>query len=115
LGAASLLGGFRYQNETNLKTYLRRQFSYASKERLSKADALSETMFLGLRTMEGVRLTEEIRRVFGKVIDKYCGLGFLEIRGERLRLTEAGIDVSNGILADFLLDEEELDDKGCHI
>jgi len=42
--------------------------------------------------------------VYGQVINHYTDDGFMEVDDEYVRLTDAGIDVSNIILADFLLD-----------
>jgi oxygen-independent coproporphyrinogen-3 oxidase len=41
--------------------------------------------------------------VYGAVVNKYSSMGLLRQTGEVLALTDAGIDVSNVILADFLL------------
>ena len=115
IGAASLLSGCRLQNESDLAAYLRREFAYASRETLTWADELSETMFLGLRTTEGVKLTEEMRRVYEAVLEKYISQGFLKEQSGSLQLTEAGLDVSNCILAEFLLDQEELEEAGMNM
>lgn len=111
IGAASLLANCRYQNGMDLASYLKRQFICASREQLTEADALSETMFLGLRTTKGVRMTKQMRQVYETVLKKYMSQGFLEERDGFLCLTEAGTDVSNWILAEFLLDQEELQKK----
>ena len=68
IGAASLLENCRFQNKRELEPYLRRQFQIESQEWLTEADILSETMFLGLRTSTGVKLTEEMRCVYGPVL-----------------------------------------------
>gem|GEM_PF-5620685 len=41
--------------------------------------------------------------VYQNVVEKYKRSGHLEEVDERIRLTDKGIDVSNRILADFLL------------
>ena len=71
-------------------------------------------MFLGLRMMRGVSRKEFERRfkkpmdeVYGEVIAKYKEMGLLEEADGWVRLTAKGIDVSNVVLADFLLDIEE--------
>lgn len=107
IGAASLLDGCRIQNSRELQPYLNRRFTPAEREVLTPADILSETMFLGLRTMEGVRLTKQMRRIYNEVLEKHCAQGLLYEQDGFLRLTERGIDVSNWVLADFLLDKEE--------
>ena len=74
-------------------------------------------MFLGLRLTDGVSDTEFIRRfhrslkeVYGAVIRSYVDMGFLVWKNGNLRLEDRGIDVSNQILADFLLEPEEKTD-----
>lgn len=104
IGAASLVDGVRYQNATVLESYLKGTFRYESVEPLNEQEILEETMFLGLRKMEGVRLTDRIRSTYGDVIRELTEEGLLEQRGERICLTARGIDVSNYALAKFLLD-----------
>ena len=75
-------------------------------------DAVMEDfMFVGLRMSCGVsredfkeRFNKDIYEVYGSVLNKYIGEGFMASEGDRIYLTDAGIDVSNVILADFLLD-----------
>lgn len=80
-------------------------------EFLSIPDQMAEFMFLGLRRMEGIgvehfreRFGVPVDSVYGKVIRRYTDLGMLEHKDGFLRLTDAGIDVSNTIMADFLPD-----------
>lgn len=78
-------------------------------QRLSVPEQMEEFMFLGLRMMRGVS-GRTFRQVFGAgmeetygaVIGKLCGQGLLERDGERVRLTERGIDLSNYVMAQFL-------------
>ncbi len=78
---------------------------------------MEEYMFLGLRMMRGVSASEFQRRfgrtmeeVYGETIQKFVRLGLMSLRegGESICLTERGIDVSNQVLAEFLLDEENV-------
>lgn len=71
-----------------------------------------EFLFLGLRKMEGISATdfqgrfgESLWDVYGEVLPGLISQGFLkESRdGRRIFLTERGIDVSNVVLAEFLL------------
>ena len=80
-------------------------------QKLTTDECMEEFMFLGLRLTKGISISEferqfgkNIRDVYGKVIDKYADLGLLEICGDYLRLSEKGLDVSNTVMADFLLD-----------
>lgn len=104
IGAASLLGEVRYKNSTDLKEYLKGHFTYESVEPLNHREALEETMFLGLREMRGVAVTEEIQEVYGPVLEKLIQEEVLVRADGRVRLTDRGIDVSNMVLAEFLLD-----------
>ena len=48
----------------------------------------------------------DIFEIYGPVINKYTDMGLLEysIDEDYLRLTEKGLDVSNTVMADFLID-----------
>ena len=84
---------------------------YEEKEILSEKDQMAEFMFLGLRRMQGVSEAEFLRcfgrtmeEVYGPVLKRYQELHMLQREGGRIFLTERGIDVSNAVMADFLLD-----------
>ncbi len=81
-------------------------------QKLSVPEQMEEYMFLGLRKMQGVserRFYEifqcSMKEVYGPVIDEMTKKGLLETRNEFVRLTERGIDVSNYVMSEFLLDE----------
>lgn len=72
---------------------------------------MEEFMFLGLRMTCGVsredfeeRFKKDIFEVYAPVLNKYISEGYMAMEGDRIYLTDKGIDVSNVILADFLLD-----------
>ena len=106
IGAASLLDGVRYKNSTELAGNLKEDFSYESVLPLSRKDELEETMFLGLRKMEGVALTAQLQEIYGELLGKLEREGVLAQDRGRIFLTDRGIDVSNYVLSEFLLDEE---------
>lgn len=71
---------------------------------------MEEFMFLGLRMMQGVSKREFARSfgnsmemVYGDTLQRWARQGMLVEEGDSVRLTDAGIDVSNVVLADFLL------------
>jgi oxygen-independent coproporphyrinogen-3 oxidase len=79
-----------------------------------KKRQMEEFMFLGLRMSRGIspvtfreKFGTDIRAVYGDVLDTLVSKQLLEYkeRGERICLTPRGIDVSNPVLAMFLLDE----------
>ena len=70
-------------------------------------------MFLGLRKMEGVsrrrfqeQFQEDMDQVYGATIERLQGQGLLKSAGDKVRQTKRGIDVSNYVMSEFLLDEE---------
>lgn len=119
LGAASLRQQERFSRLRGLKEYMAAAEEGRSTrteiQKLSQKDEMEEFMFLGLRLLRGVsaaRFYEQFgcrpEEVYGDVLDKYERLGLLAREGERIFLTERGIDVSNVIFSDFLLDEDAL-------
>ncbi len=113
LGASSLLGRKRFHNTADYRTYIEKiekgEDLREDMEELTIANEAEEFMFLGLRETSGVssqRFREIFGRpvldVYGKQIEKLCREGLLEIEGDRIRLTEHGIDVSNAVFVDFL-------------
>ncbi|MBQ8639837.1 MAG: radical SAM family heme chaperone HemW [Lachnospiraceae bacterium] len=78
---------------------------------VTKKEEMEEYMFLGLRKTEGIAADAFEQRfgcppeeIYGTVMDKYIGLGLMVWERNRLFLTQAGMEVSNQIMADFLLD-----------
>lgn len=78
---------------------------------LSITMQMEEFMFLGLRITRGVRREEfqhrfgvTMNEIYGDVIRHLIDRGLLTEEGDRLYLTNYGIDVSNTVLAEFLLE-----------
>ena len=79
-------------------------------EVLSLENRMEEFMFLGLRMMRGVAINafynhfgKDIESIYRKVINELSNQNLIEKSGNYYRLTEYGIDVSNYVLAQFLL------------
>lgn len=115
LGAASLWGNQRFSNTSDFSLYLNNsgfpEKIRGDRDALSLEAEMSEFMFLGLRMTKGVSKAEflegfgvPIESVYGKVLDKYKSVGLLEETEGRIFLTRAGIHVSNGVMAEFLLE-----------
>ncbi len=106
--------GFRYRNEENIEEYIlkieKNNSAIVEKIKNEIKDDIEEFMFLGLRKIEGIS-TEEFYKKFncsvyyfyGKIIEKYKKLQFMEEKNKKLYLTSKGIELSNIIMADFLL------------
>ena len=81
-----------------------------SEEILSKKEAMEEFMYLGLRKIEGVARSDffnmfglDIEAIYGPIIKALREKGFMDAKEGRFFLTDIGIDVSNQVLAKFLL------------
>ena len=77
---------------------------------LKRKEVMEEFMFLGLRCSEGIskqefhsRFQVSIESVYGKIISKYVTQGLLIEQEDHIYLSDAGIDVSNVVMAEFLL------------
>ena len=137
LGASSLVEHQRFQNTSDLKTYLEQEYSpqcegqheriaetiqlqeetgltqtghHIHIETLDKKSEMEGFMFLGLRLMAGIS-RQQFEKKFQVTLNSVYGEGLRKLKGEQLieevagyvRLTEHGIDVSNYVLAEFLL------------
>ena len=78
-------------------------------EAVTRERAMEEFMFLGLRMTEGISETEfedrfgqPLKEIYGEALNKLEKEGLMERSSGRRRLTAAGIDVSNYVLAEFL-------------
>ncbi len=116
VSAASYLDGRRFANSDNMEEYRENaRQSYANFRKTPPQpvkNTVEEFMFLGLRMMRGISITEfeqkfhvPFHEVYGEQVENMIRQGFLEEEGGRLRFTERGIDVSNSLLVDFLLED----------
>ena len=115
LGASSYTYGYRYHNTEDLQEYLSLDLYEGGAaardiEELTLDEKMEEFMFVGLRRMEGVsgsefmdRFGQNMWNVYGDVLKKLEKQGLIEVDMPMVRLTELGIDVSNVVLAEFLL------------
>ena len=107
IAAASFYDGKRYQMHRDLKRYIAGDFG-AEIETLSREDEMAEFMFLGLRLTEGVSRREftetfgtDIDSVYGSELKKLESQGLL-CTGERIYLTDKGMDVANYCMSEFV-------------
>lgn len=124
LGASSYFGGSRFKNTEDLKEYLSfledSNLQHNKKEKiglqrdiqiLSKKERMEEFMFLGLRQTKGISehkflelFQVNVMELYGNKVENAIQMGMLWRKNGRIGLTERGIDVSNIVLAEFLLD-----------
>ncbi len=107
----SACGYVRLRNPESMQAYLAGDFSGREAMPLSEEDRMEEFMFLGLRMTRGVSEREFLERfgrsaeeVYGEVLRKHCADGLLKREDGRIALTARGLDLSNAVMADFLLE-----------
>ena len=127
LGASSLVRERRFHNTADMEKYMNifsgdAFFSSESDksglvgeaaeevEILSEKDQMEEFMFLGLRKTEGIscrdfqkKFGKTIEEVYGRQTRHFLGLELMKREGDRLCMTERGLDVSNAVSAEFIL------------
>lgn len=115
LGAASLKNNIRYTNTRDMNDYielcrcpvkLRRD-----EEKLAQGSQMEEFMFLGLRLTDGIQIQDfeqnfgrPLDEVYGNEIEKLISQGLLIMDKRSVKLTPKGIDLSNYVFVQFLLD-----------
>lgn len=123
IGAASLFKGERFSNTSDINRYMhileKEDVMNADEvwkalneniETLTQKDEMEEFMFLGLRMTDGVSKSDfkkifncDIEAVYGNVIEKLVNQNLIKEAGDLITLTDKGIDISNIVLANFLL------------
>ena len=122
LGASSLYGEKRFSNTADMKRYLTALSAenadrkeglckiLETEETVGRNEAMEEFMFLGLRLTAGIREEDFLHRfgqslesVYGGTLARLTQEGFLRKTDGGYRLSHRGLDVSNRILAEFLL------------
>lgn len=120
LGASSYLQGFRFRNESDLETYRKINMQAEDADwrlhrditELTQKDLMEEYMILGLRLMRGVsgsefweKFGQNMWNVYSGVLPKLVENKLIEFESPYIRLSEFGIDISNYVLSEFLLDK----------
>ena len=114
-GAHGYIDGVRYANQGALKFYidsmLEKGHARREEHMVTDKEKIEEEMFLGLRLLKGVDLNtfeekygKRAEEIFKNVIDKNIKAGYLEIDGNKLRLTRKGLFYGNEVFSEFLLD-----------
>ena len=101
----------RFTNTSDLESYIKNPIdNHSEEELLTQKDEMEEFVFLGLRMMAGIS-TESFKEVFGldfyelygEIAANQMKQGLIKREGSRIRLTDMGIDVSNTVMAEYML------------
>lgn len=116
IGAASYIKGIRTKNITDINEYISIEETpnlctdELEKEVLTKEDKMAEFMFLGLRMVKGVSVKcfeeefgECFEDVYGEITKKHIEDGLVVKDGDKIRLTDLGLDLSNMVMSSYIL------------
>ena len=108
-GAYSCVNGVRFSNVRDTNDYINREVKVIETAEQSEFDKISEYIFLGLRMVDGIDISEfndrfgkSVYEVFGEQIQKNINRGTMIIRNDRLIIPKKYLYVSNAILVDFV-------------
>ena len=126
LGASSYLSQYRFSNPVEMKAYRQyvtgmggrnwKEYAFPEITLLSKKMQMEEFCFLGLRMQQGISRAEfekrfgvSVNQVYSAVLPRLYEQGLLAESQfhDRIYLTNRGIDISNRVLAEFLLDDSQ--------
>ena len=109
-----MMDNCRFSNTGSMEEYLKGRTLEGEKYRLSRREQMEEFMFLGMRMTEGISRTDFLKAfqvtvdfVYGDILKKLKQEGLVRDEKGRICLTDRGIDVSNYVFSQFLMDEEE--------
>ena len=114
-GASSFFEDQRFHNPLQMQEYIRVAGNSEKRKRevehIGTREAMEEFMFLGLRMQCGIEKAafyksfgKQIEQVYGEVLEKLEKQGVLRQNEFCVFLTDYGIDVSNLVLSEFLLE-----------
>jgi oxygen-independent coproporphyrinogen-3 oxidase len=105
--------GRRWENPADILGYCRSAVSGEvpafGEQVLTREDARAESLFLGLRMLDGVspcdigaEFGEPLSEAFPGVLERLVADGLVEHEGARLRLTRRGLLLANRVFAAFV-------------
>ena len=114
LGSHGKYNGMRYENTRSIAAYNRmltaRQLPILSTNHQSRNEQIEESMFLGLRMINGIDLSQlstryevDIYDIYKSKIAKLEKLGYVSLKNQRLKLTKKGLLMANDVFTEFLL------------
>ena len=114
--SSSYINGYRIVNITSINDYIKKinnnESVIAEKYKNSIEDEMEELIFMGLRMVSGISLLKFKRRfgvdiysIYNKVIEKNIKDGLLVVEENKMFLTAKGMELSNSVMSDFILDK----------
>ncbi len=111
--ASGWIPPIRYQNHSNLQAYynnVKEGMLFPNAVHCDAKRQEEDFIMMGLRLLQGINLDvykqrfgRELLDVYAKPIDKLKQIGMLELDGKYLRLSRAGLFVSNSVISELIL------------
>lgn len=109
VGAHRYVGGVRSANFKSLARYMREYMGDEMREEIGDETRIKEAIMLGLRMRRGIDISSfeqqygvNLAEEFERQIAKLKSGGFVEFDGKQLRISDAGVLMSNAILSEFM-------------
>lgn len=107
--AHSYYNGARFHNTESLEEYILGNDIVRDKQILTEDEMEEETLMLGFRMNKGISITEYDKKFrcdffkrFNKAIVKLKAQNLIEIKDERIYLTQNGLDLCDSVVLEFL-------------
>lgn len=109
--AASFLKGRRYQNVAGVQEYIRRinngESPVVFSEKLTGKAREGEKLMVGLRQLDGVKISLLQRKFFGKEITRHVQNGLLLQENKKIKLSNEGLFLANEVFRSFVAPFED--------
>lgn len=116
LASSSYIDGYRLVNTNNISDYIQRvnnkDETIIEIHKNTREDEIEEFIFMGLRMISGISLSKfkrkfgvDIKSIYEDIIEKNIKDGLLDIKDDFMYLTSKGIELSNVVMSDFILDK----------
>ena len=114
--SSSYMDGYRFANTSNINDYIEKISNNVSvvidKYKNSIEDEMEEFVFMGLRMVYGIDLLNfekkfgvDINSIYKEIIEKNIKGGLLVVKENKMFLTAKGMELSNSVMSDFILDK----------
>ena len=114
--SSSYIDGYRFTNTSDINDYIEKISNNISVviERYENSikDEMEEFVFMGLRMVSGIDLLKfekkfgvDINSIYKEVIEKNIKDGLLVVEQNKMFLTAKGMELSNSVMSDFILDK----------
>ncbi|MDO5779405.1 MAG: radical SAM family heme chaperone HemW [Clostridium sp.] len=114
--SSSYMDGYRFANTSNINDYIEKISNNVSvvidKYENSIEDEMEEFVFMGLRMVSGIDLLKfekkfgvDINSIYKEIIEKNIKDGLLVVQKNKMFLTAKGMELSNSVMSDFILDK----------